>query len=154
MTIYVTDVHEVTEAVELTLREDSALIELGLEVEVAEPINEDPNRCPWVGVYRQGIRYPSRTLGAGSGYRQQRIALVLVVQHSNLNNGAECSRELEDLIKKVMSALLSDESLRGKVDILDEVEVSYTNYNFDKENGYFMQTAAVQFVGLVNVTRG
>ena len=152
--IYVTDVHEVTEAIEKTLREDAALTELALEVEVGEQINEDPNRCPWAGVYRQGIRYPSRTLGAGSGYRQQRIALVLVLQHANLNSGRECSRQLEDLIKKAMSAILSDESLRGKVDILDEVEVSYTNYNFDKENGYFMQTAAAQFVGLVNVTRG
>lgn len=154
MTIYVTDVHEVTEAIEQTLKENVDLIEIGLEVEIGEQINEDPNRCPWVGVYRQGIRYPSRALGAGSGYRQQRIALVLVLQHANLNSGSECSRQLEDLIKKVMSAVLSDESLRGKVDILDEVEVSYTNYNFDKENGFFMQTAAVQFVGLVNVTRG
>lgn len=154
MTIHVTDVYAITEAIETTLKENADLTDLELEIEVGEQVNEDVNRCPWAGIYRQGIRYPSRTLGAGSGYRQQRIGIVIVLQHADTSSGRQCSQRLEDLIKKTMSALLSDESLRGLVDILDEVDISYTNYNFDSDNGYFMQTAAVQFVGLVNVTRG
>ncbi len=151
--IYPVDVAEITTAIETMFKEDDELVGLTTTVVRGEPINESSEACPWLGVYRTGVTYPARTLGHGSGYRRQQVALVVIVQESDPNSGALCEERLERLIKHVVRVLLSDETLRGKVDTLDSFEVQYTNYGIDDNTQAFMQQAAVQFVGLINVTR-
>jgi hypothetical protein len=149
-TITPVNVADITDAVEQLLRNWQPLMSAGVDnVEDAEEINQDAGRCPWVGIYRSKIRYPSRTLGMGTGYRGQRVDLILVMQQFDPTSGKACARRLEDLIQMVIGAVLSDPSLGGTVDALDEFEVQYPDYQ-RLDNGFF-QTAFLFFTGVTNV---
>lgn len=148
MNITPVNVALVTEAVVAQLKAADAL--QAVTVERAEAINEDASRCPWVGVYRTRIQYPSRTLGFGAGFRGQKIGLLIIAQQSDATSGAQCEDRLEDLVQKVLGSLLTDPSLGGVVDTLDDVTVTYPDYS-RTEMG-FMQMAAV-YVTALTTTR-
>lgn len=122
---------------------DAATIERDAE------LNEIPGLCPWIGIYRMGVTYPSRVLGLGSGFRGQRIELAVFVQQSDATSGEECGERLEALIVDVISVLLSDPTLGGSVDTIDNFEVRYLDYARD-DAGYF-QTAAVYLTAVTMV---
>lgn len=149
MSITPVNVSDATKAVERAFKDGC---DETCTIERAEPINEQPSRCPWVGIYRTGVRYPSRALTGRSGYRQQRIGLAIIAQQSDPNSGAECEDALETLIQTVMGILLTDETLKGVVDVLDEVQVTYQNYGL--VDSAYMQTAVIEIVGVVNVSGG
>lgn len=143
------NVSEITGAVFAMMNDDPWLIERRATVERSEVINEDENRTPWIGIYRTGVQYPSRTLGTGAGYRRQNVGLALIVQASHPDSGEKCELELEELLQNVIRVLLNNESLKGTVDVLEEFVVEYQNYG--KVGNTYMQTAIVQFVGVQNV---
>ncbi len=142
------NVAEVTQSVVDMLRANAELEPV--IIERAGEVNKEPNINGWVGVYRVRIKYDVRALGA-SVPRQQAVSLVILVQQSDHRSGKDCEDQLEALIQKVLSVILSDESLGGKVDILDptDFEIRYENYN--KIDNIFMQTAAIYITGLVRV---
>lgn len=114
----------------------------------SERINKDPAKCPWLGVYRVRATYPSRTLGAGSGFRQQKLEYILIAQAANGRSGQDCEETLELLVRRVLSALLSDPTLNGLVQTFEDLEVRYPSYQQTASNQY-MQTALiyVTFIG-------
>lgn len=118
-------------------------------VERSEEVNEIPGRCPWVCVYRAGVDYPSRTLGLGTGYRLQRIEFIVYAQHADGTSPDECEDRLEALVVNVISALLSDPTLRGTVATIDEFSVRYVDY--DRSEAGYMQTAAIYFTAVTSV---
>jgi hypothetical protein len=124
---------------------DNVIIDRSAEV------NKEPTVNGWIGIYRTGLAYITKALGAGVG-RQQGISLVILVQHNDHRSGRDCEDKLEALIQKVLSVILSDESLGGKVDVLDptSLEIRYEDYR--KIYNIFMQTAAIYFTGLVRVS--
>ena len=115
----------------------------------AEEINETPGNCPWVGVYRDNVEYVIKTLGFGSGMREQRINLVVVVQESDGTSGERCEDRLEELLKNVVGAILSDVTLRSTVQVVTDFQVRYADYR--KIGGGFMQTAAVYLTAVTTV---
>jgi hypothetical protein len=117
-------------------------------VTVSEDRNLDPNGCPWIGIYRLGTQFVQRTLGYGSGMRDQRTRFLVLVQQSDHSGGEACSAALDELLQNVISALLSDTSLRGSTGTIDEFEVDYVSY--DRSSNVYMQTAALQFVAVGN----
>lgn len=123
------------------VRLKAARIERGAE------INKDPALCPWVGIYRASVQYPSRTLGLGQGYRGQRVQLVLLTQHADWASGEACEEALEALNVDVLSVLLSDPRLGGVVDGLDEIEVQYPDYQ-RTQSGQYIQTSAIYITAL------
>lgn len=142
------NVAEVTQSVVDMLKANADLEQV--TIERAGEVNKEPNVNGWVGVYRVRIKYDVKSLGV-SVPRAQGISLVILVQQSDHRSGKDCEDVLEALIQKVMSVILSDESLGGKVDILDpnDFEIRYENYN--KIDNIFMQTAAIYLTGLVRV---
>lgn len=142
------NVAEVTQSVLKMLKNDARLEQV--TIERAEEVNKEPKVDGWVGIYRVRIRYPTKAIGAGVP-REQAVSLVILVQQSDHQSGRACEDALEELVRNVLSVILSDESLGGKVDILDpnEFEVRYENYN--KIDNIFMQTAAIYITGLVRV---
>lgn len=142
------NVAEVTQSVVDMLRANADLEQV--TIERASEVNKEPNVNGWVGVYRVRIKYDTKSLGA-SVPRAQAISLVILAQQSDHRSGKDCEDVLEALIQKVLSVLLSDESLGGKVDVLEpsDFEIRYENYN--KIDNIFMQTAAIYITGLVRV---
>lgn len=130
MTIFTTaNVAEITEATRAML-EDALAVRYGsaANVERAGEPNESPDRCPWVGVYRTRLSLPPRTLGAGSGFRTQRVTLVMVMNETSTETGAVCEDRLEALVQCVLSALCTDQSLRGTVLTLEDIDIAYSTY--------------------------
>lgn len=151
MTIIVpTNIATVTKAVFEMLRDDPSVGIDGVLVERSAEPNMTPTEKGWVGVYRDRIEYPPRTLGLGSGYRQQRIRLFLLVQESDSSSGEECEERLEQLLQKCIGVLLSDPSLKGTVQTLDEFTVLHEDYS--KSDGVYIQMAKVEFTGIVPVS--
>ncbi len=118
-------------------------------VERSEPPNQNSNRTPWIGLYRSGVTTVPRTIGVRSGYRQQRVSLIILVQDGSFVSGEDCEEKLEYMVQQVTSALLSDESLGGTVDVLEDLQVVYEDYRQD--GAAFLQTATIQFTGIFNV---
>lgn len=153
MIISTANIAEVAAAVVQLLKDHPDLQDIGLCVELAEPVNEDPSKCPWIGVYPQRIAFPPRTLGLGGGYRAQNTELVLVCQETHPNSGEECLGLLGRLVKAATGALLTDTSLKGTVMTLaDNFEVDFLGTL--KFNDAILQTATLRATGLTTVSGG
>lgn len=151
MMILPINVSEISAAVEDMLTEHPNIGNVGVLVERSAEPPEIPGPEGWVGIYKGLIEYPSRTLGMGTGLRQQRVKMALHVRMSNYDSGKDCEIALEALLQQCISCLLSDTSLRGQVDTLDtDLTVQYPS--FDKGEEVWVQHANVFFTGVVNVT--
>jgi hypothetical protein len=148
MNIVPINVADVLQAIEDMLRAWSAL--QGSTIEQCEEVNEEPRRCPWIGIYRLGVKYPPRTLGGGTGYRRNNIDLILVTEHVSFQSGKDCMIALESLNQAVIACLLTDASLGGLVDTLDDFSVVYPDFQ-KTDKGYF-QKSLIYFTGVTNVT--
>jgi hypothetical protein len=152
MSIITQDVAEVVSAVTTLLKDSLDVQDIGAKVELAEPINEDPSRCPWVGVYPARCPFPPRALGMGAGFRAQNPEFFVVCQQTHATEGATCLSSLGVLVKAVTGAILSDPSLKGPVQMLGDFDVEFSGYQ--KVNDAIMQTATLRVVGLTTVSGG
>lgn len=144
------NVATVTRALVEQLQENVALAALNPRVERSGK-NDDPNLCPWIGVYRFGVQFPVLTLGMGTGFRNQEIRLALAIQQSDGTSGEECEDRLEELLAAVVGAILSDTTLKGTVMAIGEdFDIQYPDYQL--KNGMYMQTAVLQFTALTRVS--
>jgi len=91
-----------------------------------EPINDDPAACPWIGVYRRELRYDPRTLGAGSGNRRMSAEIVIAVQEVSMESGGDCEDLLDELVKDVVDAILTDPTIKANVEMTNEVAAYYS----------------------------
>ena len=148
MIIQPVSVSVVTQAVERILSADHRLAEA--TVTRSAEMNEDPGRCPWLGVYRSDCQFPSRTLGLGQGYRGQRIQIMILAQESDGGSGAACEDRLNALVDNAVSALLTDSTLGGAVLGIDDFSVRYPDYRRVNDNE-FMQTAMIVFTAMAHV---
>jgi hypothetical protein len=152
MNIVTNDISEMALAVRDLLKDSQAVQDVEANVQVAEPLNEDPSRCPWVGVYPLRTPFPLRTLGMGSGFRGQENEFVLVCQATHPNDGEACLQALGALVKAVTGVILSDTSLKGTVQTIGDFEVEFLGTL--KINDSIMQTASIRAVGLTTVSGG
>lgn len=138
------DVSSVTRALETLLLNTQSLTPC--TVCRGEPINRDPNACPWIGIYRRQHDYVPRTLGKGSGHRQFTGDIVLIVQETDTTSGGDCEDLLDGKVKDVLDAIFTDPTISQAVDMVNEVKVTYsydTDGDEDEFNHYF-QTAFIQ----------
>lgn len=148
MIVSVVNVGLVVDALEQQLREWPTLS--NATIEDSEPVNENPDRCPWVGLYRSQISFPVRTLGMGSGYRRQRISLIVAMNETSSQSGEDCKNRLETLAKGVCDAIASDESIRGNALAMEDIDLTYTDYS--RDGAAFMQHAVLRFTVETPVT--
>ena len=116
----------------------------------SEEINKIPGNCPWIGIYRSRVTYPTRVLGYGPGMRDQRVNLIILVQEQDGSSGSNCEEALENLVQRVLSTLLSDTTLGGVVATIDGIEVQYPGYQKVADDAY-MQTAAIYITAIGGV---
>lgn len=152
MNILTQDMAEVARAVQSLLKDSTDVQATEAKIELAGPVNEDPSRCPWVGVYPLRCPFPTRTLGMGGGFRGQNPEVVLMCQTSHQTDGEACLDSLGVLVKAVANAILSDPSLKGTVQMLGDFEVEFLGVL--KFNDAIMQTASIRAVGLTTVSGG
>lgn len=134
------------------LKDWQAMHDINPRIERAAPINRDPSRCPWVGVYPTRSLFPQRTLGLGGGYRGQENEIIVICQASHPNDPAACQDRLGLLVQSAVDALLSDPTLKGTVLTLGDFEVVLDSY--EKVDDTILQSATVRAVGLTTVSGG
>lgn len=146
------NVAEVAFAVESLVKDSQAVQDIGPQIEVAEQINEDTGRCPWVGIYPARSAFPPRGAGFGAGFRYQNPEVFVVCQEQHANDGRACLEKLGELVKAVTGAILSDFSLKGTVQMTTDFDVEFSGYQ--KVNDAIMQTATIRVVGQTTVSGG
>jgi hypothetical protein len=148
---YPADVSTITEALRVRLSEGlQAAYGKPVFVERSEPVNENPDRCPWVGVYRARQSFPAKTIGMGTGFRDQRATLVIVANESSSKDGATCEDRLEGLMREVFAIILNDTSISGTVIQIEDIDVTWSNYT--TSGNAFFQEATVLLTTVVPVT--
>lgn len=152
MTITTQDVAAVGVAIEALLKDSQAVQDIDPNIELAEPINEDPSRCPWVGIYPARCSFPPRSAGFGAGFRYQNPEFFVVCQQQHANDGRACLELLGELVKAVTGAILSDFSLKGTVQMTTDFDVEFSGYQ--KVNDAIMQTATIRVVGQTTTSGG
>ena len=117
----------------------------------AEPINDDPANCPWIGIYRREHRYKPRTLGAGAGQRMFEGDIVIAIQETSLADGAACEDLLDALVKVVIDLILTDPTITSLVEMTNTLTLTYSYDSLfpttnDEDNLYehYFQTAYLQ----------
>lgn len=143
------DDNTVTTALVERFRAWQALVDMEATIDDAEPVNESPERCPWVGVYHSRTSLVPRTLGLGSGYRNQRITIAIGMSAASSDSGADCKARLGALVQAVTSALCSDESISGTVMALEDIDVVKSNYA--QVGASFFQEAVLTVTAVVPV---
>lgn len=150
MLIKTVNVADVQSALGMQLATWPDIIDMStLVIQHGEKPPDSETRCPWVGIYCIGHEMPPRVLGVGAGMRYQRITFWAVCKEASPNNGNECAAKLEALIQMIGSAILSDCSLRGTVDTVETLKVSYPEWG--KQAGVYVQTAVIQFTAQTTV---
>lgn len=140
---------EVNEKVVELLRLDSELLADGVKVIRGEYINNLPERCPWIGVYRTDATYTPRSMGRHDGSWEVDLVMRLVLQASSLKSGGQAEDRLEDLIQKTVSALWASPTLKGaaqtggrskyKVEHIVGFKVEYSYKETDSKTLYFQE---------------
>jgi hypothetical protein len=137
------NVASITEAIKDLLDDDQDFQQV--TVCRAEPLNDDPANCPWIGIYRREHRYTPRTLGKGSGHRQFIGDIVIAAQDTSLSDGADCEDLVDLLVTNVIDAVFNDPKLRESCDMTNDVLVTYSyDAAADDEHEQYFQTAFIQ----------
>lgn len=105
-----------------------------------EFVGVDPNKTPWIGVFRDSIRHTPRTLGHNQW--QSRMVFNVVVQAASLKDGEDCQILLDSYVREVTAAILSDLTFGGVVDMTTLAEVQYNYVETDRES-FFYQSAII-----------
>lgn len=146
------DTSQVLAAVEALLKASQGLALLEGRIERGGEINVNPDKAPWCGIYKFNGQFPIRTLGFGNGFRRQHFGVAIIVQNVSRTSGAACQDGLGQFEKAIVDAILSDTSLGGTMDVVEEFNVSYpppatqgTNVSFQSS---IIQFNAVKDVGI------
>lgn len=118
------------------------------DIERGEYVNKDPARAPWCGVYRTDVDYLPKVLGHHSKSWQALLTVKLVVQ-AHEATGPKTEDALEDAVQRIMTAVLSDLTIRAKVEMLKSVAIEYS-YDETESRTLDFQWA---FITLVYETR-
>jgi len=110
------------------------------EVQRDAPINEDEDNIPWVCVYKGAVDYAPNTLGS-HGYLQADLTLRVLVQAISWESGDECSTLLDGYVKTIVSAIRSDMTIKGKVDIITSLSVDFSYTETDRTSLYFQMAS-------------
>jgi len=118
--------NEITDSFVKMLKEHPEIIEGNFkDVERGEYVNRDPARTPWVGVYRTDVDYEPWALGHHANSWKAKITVKLVVQAHGAN-GPQAEDALEEAVNHVMTAVLSDLTIKNKVGMLNTAHIEYS----------------------------
>ena len=115
-----------------------------------EFVGVDPNKTPWIGVFRDSIRHAPRTLGHNQ-WRSE-MTFKIVVQAASFESGEDCQILLDSYVREVTASILSDLTFSGAVDMTTLASVDYNYVETDRESLYYQSAIiTVESEGRSNV---
>jgi len=108
------------------------------KIERGEYVNTDPDKTPWIGVYRGDLDYDVATLGRGANTWKAGFDLTIIVQSATLHGEASIAEDrLEASIVEVLDAIMADKTIGGTVAMINKVKVKYSYNETESEEMYF-----------------
>lgn len=139
------DVADITEAIASALRSNPGVRKLISDPERitrGEYVNRDPANAPWLGVYRQPIKFAAKTLGAGPGSWQLE-STVLVLAQAHADGGQAAEDELCDLVDAVLTALIGDLTFGGTIGTVRGINVEWSYQKTDSDTLDFQEAMII-----------
>ena len=134
------DIFKITQALYDQIRKYDDIVSEKYKVEHSEYINMDPDRTPWVGIYKGPVVYSPGSLGKHAQSWDAEITLIVVVQATHGAEGYKCSERLAKQESTVMDAVWSDPSLGGLLDMITGLSSEYSYNNEASESMYHQQS--------------
>lgn len=121
-----------------TLASDAVLVSSRVTVQLHEAFNSDINLNPWVGVYLgPATADPDRITMQGMQNRRIFYELEVYVQANDFGGGQPAMDRLMRTLTPVMTAVLSNDTLDGTVNGIDEITVEAFQADIQQENSLF-----------------
>lgn len=131
----------ITSALQTTFRNSATLAAHGFTTNTilrGDYVNMNPNRAPWLGIYRTRVNNNPRTLGRGNNTEWQgTVTIRLMVQASHGQSGSACEDRLESYIKDVLDEVWADPTWTNTVDMVTAMDVEYNYKETDSASIYF-----------------
>lgn len=105
-------------------------------------VNTDPNKTPWLCIYKGAASYEPRTLGRGNWEVTPSIRAVLQV--SNISSAVKCSELLDALVKRLIKLVTDDITIKNTVDMTTKIGIEYGYIETERHTMHF-QSAVVTF---------
>lgn len=152
MMINMIDCAAVTQAIESVLTAAPEVGGASVDIERSgEPPTDPTSAGGWVGIFRTGMQFPERLVGAGYSGRAHKIDIMLMLVQT-ADTGADCEDRLGKLVKDVLDALINDGNFGGTVDVLSSIEVRYPDYGrAGADQTQFRQSAFIFITGLKSI---
>ena len=126
------DAHAMAEALEQILKDDARLEHF--TVVRSEPIDEQPEGRPVLGIYKARESYTAHTIAAGQNPWAVEGAPELVLLTASLKSGADADERLEAAKALLFSVLSDNLTLGGTVDMLNGWDAEY---EYGQEGGLY-----------------
>lgn len=128
------DAAKIAEALRAQIAKYEYMVQNSVAVTRGEYVNVDPDQCPWIGIYREKVRYDGRTFGKHNRSFDAFLTFKILVQAANLSTGEECEDKLEALTQATLDAIWASPRIGNEVDMLEgEITVEYSyNENMSK----------------------
>lgn len=92
-------------------------------VERGQSLNITPDASPWIGVYREPVRYEPRSLGRGPRHLKAFLTFRILILASTEGGGVDLDDLIGEYVKDVLDALQADHTIGGNVDAIMEYEI-------------------------------
>lgn len=143
---------KVTKMIQAVIKEDAYYERFQGRITRGQVIpDEDPNACPWLGIYRRQADYEPSSIGyavnqAGETDNWQgTLQVTVAILESNISNN-EAEESVEDLIEghveHTIALFWMNTTLKGIVDMVKTVKVSYF-YNYREGETLYTQGALI-----------
>lgn len=134
------NINDITESLYLQIKKHPGIVSAGMDVEHGAYINMDPDRAPWVGIYKGPVTYSPSSLGRNAQSWKAVVSLIIVVQASHLGSSSECCRLLGSYEQKVLDAIWSDPKFGSQVDMVTGLSTDYSYNNLESDSMYHQQS--------------
>jgi hypothetical protein len=129
------DTHTISKALRDQIKNYGAVKDLDPTIMLGDYVNTDPSRTPWIGVYRDEADHEPHTLGHNQW--RSTIKNKIVIQEATTESGERCQELLDNLLKEVSAAILSDLTIGGAVLHTSLASVQFTYIETDRESLYY-----------------
>lgn len=133
MTVFV---NSVTHSLYTTISSYDTLVNCGVHVDLNEPFNTDPNRSPWVGVYFGDITLEPFRISQCEPWQAFYTTRVFV-QGTSMVDGQTAHDELDRILTHVITAINSNRTLDGTVNIINGISIEPFQRDIDEEQWMF-----------------
>lgn len=130
------DVNSITNALYTTISSNSTIVNSGISVDLNEVFNTDPNRTPWVGIYRGPVNIEPRHIGGSKPWHAV-YDLRVYVQAASFESGQNANNLLDETLNVVLDAVNANRRLDNTVLHIAEMSTDPFDRSIEEEQWFY-----------------